>query len=104
MMSLGPLDDIAKLPPSSDKPLYHKMPDGEVAVKGFSSYYQFSTVVELQRNQRAISDSQEDLRSLLVTLRGGKSTKTDWEVLLSRNPPVMDSTYLEPFYVKLFWK
>ena len=80
--------DPGQLPPVGDKPLYHPQPSNAIAEQGYQTYRMFDKVVKLVVNQRVqgASIEQQQFRDLLLRLRVGDSTSSDWEMLLTRQP------------------
>ena len=80
--------DPGQLPPVGDKPLYHPQPSNVMAEQGYQTYRMFDKVVKLIVNQRVqgASIEQQQFRDLLLRLRVGDSTSSDWEMLLTRQP------------------
>ena len=85
---------FAQLPPVSDKPLYHSVPDNAISLMGYMGYMKFQDVVKLYVNQRIASGDDNEFCDLLVRLRNGESTISDWELLCSRNVHHHDITNL----------
>ena len=83
--SLILVGDLAKLPPVSDKPLYHSLPENTTALMGHLAYRKIETVVKLTQNQRVTNHDQDGFRQFLIRLRDGDSTIADWKLLCSRN-------------------
>ena len=50
-LSLLSFCDFTQLPPVSDKPLYHSLPENNTGLMVYSAYLGFQTVVELSENQ-----------------------------------------------------
>ena len=86
--SLILVGDPGQLPPVADKPLYHPQPSNGVAEQGYQVYRMFDNVVKLTINERVQGTDlkQKQFRELLLRLRKGDSTETDWKFLLSRQP------------------
>ncbi|XP_028394482.1 uncharacterized protein LOC114518676 [Dendronephthya gigantea] len=80
--------DPGQLPPVADKALYHPKPSTAIADQGYQTYRTFEKVVKLTVNQRVqgASIEQRQFRDLLMRLRVGDSSSTDWEMLLTRQP------------------
>ena len=85
--------DPAQLPPVADKPLYHAIPANSIGKQGYLTYQMFDKVVKLNINQRVQGDSPEQIefRELLLRLRKGESTVSDWRLLLTRQPTNVDN-------------
>ena len=93
--------DFAQLPPVSDKPLYHTKPDNATSLMGYTAYMKFQDVVKLTVNQRVSDSSESRFRDLLVRVRNGESTISDWKLLCSRNVHFFDTSNLEYMPVRL---
>ena len=72
------LGDFAQLPSVSDKPLYHSVSENATSLMG---YMKFQDVVKLYVNQRVASGDDNEFCYLLVRLRNGESTISDWQLL-----------------------
>ena len=85
--------DPAQLPPVADKPLYHAIPANSIGKQGYLTYQMFDKVVKLNINQHVQGDSPEQIefRELLLRLRKGESTVSDWRLLLTRQPTNVDN-------------
>ena len=85
--------DFAQLPPVGDRPLFAPASDQQLPFQGFTIYRQFTTVVILKQIQRQCGTNPEDqaFRKLLLCLRNGEVTRSDWEMLLSRSPDQADN-------------
>ena len=85
--------DPAQLPPVADKPLYHAIPANSIGEQGYLTYQMFDKVVKLNINQRVQGDNPEQIefRELLLRLRKGDSTVSDWKLLLTRQPTNVDN-------------
>ena len=85
--------DPAQLPPVADKPLYHAIPANSIGKQGYLTYQMFDKEVKLNINQRVQGDSPEQIefRELLLRLRKGDSTVSDWKLLLTRQPTNTDN-------------
>ena len=70
------------------------MPDNPTSLMGNMGYMKFQDVVKLYVNQRVASGDDNDFCYLLVQLRNGESTTSDWELLSSRNVHHYDITNL----------
>ena len=77
--------DPAQLPPVADKPLYHAIPANSIGEQGYLTYQMFDKVVKLNINQHVQGDNPEQIefRELLLRLRKGDSTVSDWKLLLT---------------------
>ena len=103
--SLILIGDPGQLPPVADKPLYHAKPSNDIAEQGYLSYKMFDKVVKLTVNQRVQGTSPEQIqfRDLLLRLRIGETTPTDWQLLLTRQPSnVLNLTEFQDA-IKLFY-
>ena len=74
-----------ELPPVSDKPLYHSVSDNATSLMGYMGYMKFQDVVILFVNECVASGDDIEFCDLLVRLRNGESTISDWEIWCSRN-------------------
>ena len=83
--------DPAQLPPVADKPLYHSNPSCSIQEQGHLAYFMFNNVVKLTVNQRVqgLSPEQAQFRDLLMHLRTGDCNETDWKLLLTRQPSIV---------------
>ena len=72
------LGDFAQLPPVSDKLLYHSVPDNATSLMG---YMKFQDLVKSYVNQCVVSGDDNEFCYLLVRLRNGESTISEWELL-----------------------
>ena len=93
--------DIAQLPPVSDKPLYHSIPDDSTSLMGYCAYHEIKNVVQLDKNQRVMDTSQEKFRNVLLRLRNGTSTIEDWQLLTTRSSANVDAIYFENMPLRL---
>ena len=77
----------------ADKPLYHAIPANSIGEQGYLTYQMFDKVVKLNINQRVQGDNPEQIefRELLLRLRKGDSTVSDWKLLLTRQPTNVDN-------------
>ena len=99
--SLILVGDIAQLPPVLDKPLYHSVPNDTMSLMGYCAYKKINLVVKLIDNQRVTFESQDQFRQLLLRLRDGESTISDWELLSTRAIHNFDREYLNKFDIRL---
>jgi ATP-dependent exoDNAse (exonuclease V) alpha subunit len=85
--------DPGQLPPVADKPLYHAKPSNLLGEQGHQAYLMFEKVVKLTVNQRVqgMTSDQVTFRDLLLRLRKGESTLSDWKLLLTRQPSKIDN-------------
>ena len=97
--------DPGQLPPVGDKPLYHPQPSNAIAEQGYQTYRMFDKVVKLVVNQRVqgASIEQQQFRDLLLRLRVGDSTSSDWEMLLTRQPANIGDLTLFNDATRLFY-
>ena len=95
--------DIAQLPPVLEKVLYHKKPNEENETTGFFIYRLFDKVVNLTKNERSKGENNDQKRfqQLLLNLRNGDSTESDWNLLQSRTPDSVGRKKDTKEYVKL---
>ena len=92
--------DIAQLPSTSDKVIYHTKPANKIALEGYCTYQKFQTVVKLEGTDIA----QQQFRDLQTRARDGNSSIKDWNLLLSRTPQnVKNITHFETSAVKLLF-
>ena len=86
--SLILIGDPGQLPPVADKPLYHDKPSSAIGEQGYQTYRMFNKVIKLTVNQRVqgVSTEQDQFRNLLLRLRKGECTSSDWHLLLTRQP------------------
>ncbi len=78
--------DFGQLPPVLDLPMYASNQSDTLSNDGFAAYKQFREVYKLDTIQRQSGESkqQQQFRDILLRLRDGESTITDWEILTSR--------------------
>jgi ATP-dependent DNA helicase PIF1 len=78
--------DFGQLPPVLDLPMYSSIQRDPLSNDGFVAYRQFHEVYKLDLIQRQSGDSesQQKFRDILLRLRDGESTITDWEELTLR--------------------
>ena len=95
--------DIAQLPPVMDKVLCHKQSDEENETTSFFVYQLFDKVINLTQNERSKggNNDQKRFRQLLLNLRNGDSTESDWNLLLTRTPDSIGNQKDTEEYVKL---
>ena len=79
------IGDFAQLPPVGDRPLF--APEGKGS-HGHTLYQLFNKVIILDQVIRQSGTSTESIkfRELLLRLRNGQSTETDWTTLLEHTP------------------
>ena len=84
-MSLILIGDFGQLPPVGDRPLFAS--DGK-STHGYMMYLLFKTVIILEQIVRQHGQGLEivQFRELLMQLRNGQSTETDWATVLQRTP------------------
>lgn len=87
-LSLILFGDFAQLPPVGDSPLYSNSPKGTLQVHGHTIYQLFTTIIILEQSVRQAGLDHEAVafRSLLLRLREGTITESDWQMLLARAP------------------
>ncbi|CAG8802972.1 2782_t:CDS:2, partial [Cetraspora pellucida] len=79
--------DFGQLPPVLDLPMYaNNISRAPFSNDGLTVYKQFLEVYKLKVIQRQSGDSEEqqNFRDILLRLRNGESTITDWETLTTR--------------------
>ena len=96
--------DFAQLPPVGDRALYIP-PHDDAHSHGYTVYRLFTTVVILKEmvRQQGTTPANILFRELLLRLRDGKSTKEDWETLLTRTPERADNATEFSNAVHLFY-
>ena len=84
-LSVVLIGDFAQLPPVGDRPLFAPEREGS---HGYTMYRLFTKVVILDQVVRQSGTSMESkqFRDLLLRLRDGLSTESDWTTLLQRTP------------------
>ena len=97
--------DPAQLSPVADKPLYHAISANSIGEQGYLTYQMFDKVVKLNINQCVQGDNPEQIafRELLLRLRKGDSTVSDWKLLLTRQPTNVDNLTEFKEAVRLFY-
>jgi len=82
------LGDFAQLPPVGDRPLFAKSSIGGFTFHGYTVYRMFSTVVILTQvlRQAGADPHIQAFRELLLRIRNGIITHSDWQALLHRSP------------------
>ena len=82
------IGDWGQLPPVMDLPLYTTVSRTELSDLGSAAYRCFDRVVVLDQVMRQAGQDleQEIFRNLLLRLRNGESTVSDWKLLMSRTP------------------
>lgn len=73
------IDDFAQLPPVGDRPLF--APEGE----GSHGHTMYKLVKKVVRQSGTNAESKQ-FRDILLRLRDGKSTESDWKTILQRTP------------------
>ena len=87
-LSIILVGDPGQLPPVADKTLYHSKPMTPLSEQGHLAYHMFTNVIKLSVNQRVqgLNIEQSQFRDLLMRLRTGDCTESDWQLLLTRQP------------------
>ena len=90
------LGDFGQLPPVGDRALYISANGSIISDHGHSFYRLFNTVVILDDIMRQAGSNPEAIafRSLLMRMRDGKFTETDWHLLLQHSPNNVDMVKL----------
>ncbi len=104
-MSIILVGDPAQLPPVADKPLYHSFPGDPLQEQGYCAYAYFDKVVKLDTNMRLTSVLTErgEFFNLLASLRKGKFSEEQWQLLLSRQPNAISNLQDFKFATRLFY-
>ena len=78
--------DFGQLPLVGDRPLYAQPSSSELAVHGHTLYCMFTTVVILNQIlcQNGHDAEDEISRNLLMHLRNGEVSHSDWQLLMQR--------------------
>ena len=94
--------ETAQLPPVADRPLYSNSSKEGITFDGYSMYL-FSTVIILKQVLRQAGTYCHDFRQLLMHVRDGAITHSDWKQLLKRTP--MNASNSQDFEdaVRLFY-
>ena len=94
------------MPPVGDKPPYHSQPTSDIGEQGYLMYCQFQTVFRLQTNHRVQGSDPEQVRfrNLLERLRTADSTIEDWQLLLERQPSLVENIDDFKDAVRLYFK
>ena len=85
--------DFGQLPPVMDLPLYSAVPRSAIADLGRSTYQLFAKAVVLTEVLRQDGQDREQVRfqELLLHLKDGEVSVTDWELLMTRCRSQVDS-------------
>ena len=80
--------DFGQLPPVMDLPLYTTIPRTELSDLGSTIYHSFDQAVVLDQIMRWSGDDPEQIlfRNILLHLRNGVTTISDWEELMKHTP------------------
>ena len=86
--------DFGQLPPVMDLPLYTTMTRNDISDLGSTTYHCFNKAVVLDQIMRQQGDSLDQLlfKSILLRLRNGETTISDWEQLMKRIPSQVGDT------------
>ena len=85
--------DLAQRPPVGDRPLYHTSPSSQLGEQAYFVYHLFNKVILLTENNRVTGTdpNQTQFLKLLRRLRTGDSTEEDWNLLMTRQPAVVNN-------------
>lgn len=80
--------DFGQLPPVMDLPLYTTVSSTSLSDLGNSAYHLFDKAIVLERVMRQAGQdpSQVLFRDILLRLRNGQITESDWKHLMGRTP------------------
>ena len=81
-------DDFGQLPPVMDLPLYTTISRNELSDLGSNTYHSFDRAVVLDQIMRQSGHSPEQIlfRDILLRLRDGNTTISDWNHLMQQTP------------------
>ena len=84
--------DFGQLPPVMDLPLYTTKSRNDLSDLGSSTYHSFTEAITLNQIMRQSGETpeQELFRSILLHLRDGNTTTSDWEELMKHTPAHID--------------
>ena len=104
-ISLLLFGDFAQLPPVADTPLFSHTCMSGSAFEGFTVYQTFSTVVILKQilRQAGTDAHVQAFKDLLMRIREGAPTHSDWKCLLDRTPINSADTSRFEDAVRLFY-
>ena len=88
--------DFGQLPPVMDLSLYTIVSRGELSDQGSAAYHSFDQAIVLDKIMRQSGQSADQVlfRDILLRLRDGTTTVTDWEELMKQTPSKVDDMSL----------
>ena len=97
--------DFGQLPPVGDRPLYASPSSSELAIHGHTLYRMFTTVVILNQILRQNGNDSDDevFRNLLMHLRNGQVSHSDWQLLMQRTAQHVHNIHEFEHAVRLFY-
>ena len=96
--------DIGQLPPVMDLPLYTTSPSSALSDLGFKAYQMSNQAVVLDQIMRQAGQdlSQVLFREILIRLRNGETTESDWKHLMTRTPVHIPDAFEFDYALRLY--